>query len=105
MGEFSFIIAGLGQSLSVTGAFLYPIIVAVSVVTTFTTPLALKFATPLCRWLEQVLPERWVEGLEHYAQARQRKKPGTDKDWTLFLRNYGRTFGLFGVLSVGAILL
>ena len=105
VGEFSFIIAGLGQSLSVTGAFLYPIIVAVSVVTTFTTPLALKFATPLCRWLERVLPERWVEGLEHYAQARQRKKPGTDKDWTLFLRNYGRTFGLFGVLSVGAILL
>ena len=39
MGEFSFIIAGLGQSLSVTGAFLYPIIVAVSVITTFTTPL------------------------------------------------------------------
>ena len=76
VGEFSFIIAGLGQSLSVTGAFLYPIIVAVSVVTTFTTPLALKFATPLCRWLERVLPERWVEGMEHYAQARQRKKPG-----------------------------
>ena len=41
VGEFSFIIAGLGQSLSVTGAFLYPIIVAVSGLTTFTTPFLL----------------------------------------------------------------
>lgn len=46
VGEFSFIIAGLGQSLSVTGAFLYPIIVAVSVITTFTTPFLLKLAGP-----------------------------------------------------------
>ncbi len=45
-GEFSFILAGLGQSLSVTGAFLYPVIVAVSVITTFTTPFLLRLAGP-----------------------------------------------------------
>lgn len=57
VGEFSFIIAGLGQSLSVTGAFLYPIIVAVSVLTTFTTPFLLKLSPPMERFLQTHLPQ------------------------------------------------
>lgn len=105
VGEFSFIIAGLGQSLKVTGAFLYPIIVAVSVLTTFTTPLMLKLSVPLCRWLERVLPESWQRAMEQYARSRQSKKNQDDRDWTIFLKSYGQTFGLFGVLSVGTILL
>ena len=72
VGEFSFIIAGLGQSLSVTGAFLYPIIVAVSVITTFTTPFLLKLAGPMVRTLKTILPQRWLAALDRRARARGR---------------------------------
>lgn len=105
VGEFSFIIAGLGQSLSVTGAFLYPIIVAVSVLTTFTTPFVLKLALPLTGLLEKILPKKWLAAIERYSAAREAVKPAQNKDWPLFLKGYFRTFALFGVLGVGVILL
>lgn len=104
VGEFSFIIAGLGQSLSVTGAFLYPIIVAVSVITTFTTPFLLKLAEPMVRALERVLPAKWLAALDRRAQS-QGKDPEERKDWVHFLRGYFKSFGLYGILAVGAILL
>ena len=46
IGEFSFIIASLGLSLGVIGDFLYPVVVAVSVITTFLTPYMIRFSTP-----------------------------------------------------------
>lgn len=105
VGEFSFILAGLGQSLSVTGAFLYPVIVAVSVITTFTTPFLLRLAGPLQRGLERVLPQRCLAALDRYCQAQGREKGETGRDWTRFLQGYGRAFALYGVLAVGVILL
>ena len=105
VGEFSFIIAGLGQSLSVTGAFLYPIIVAVSVVTTFTTPFLLKLAGPLTRLLERILPDKWLAAIAKYSAARQADKSGENKDLTFFLKYYFQTLALYGVLAVGVILL
>lgn len=105
VGEFSFILAGLGQSLSVTGAFLYPVIVAVSVITTFTTPFLLRLAGPLQRGLERVLPQRCLAALDRYCQARGREKGEEGRDWTRFLQGYGRAFALYGVLAVGVILL
>lgn len=104
VGEFSFIIAGLGQSLSVTGAFLYPIIVAVSVITTFTTPFLLKLAGPMVRTLKTILPQKWLAALDRRAQS-QGKDPEEKKDWTHFLQGYFKSFGLYGILAVGAILL
>ena len=105
VGEFSFIIAGLGQSLSVTGAFLYPIIVAVSVVTTFTTPFLLKLAGPLTRLLERILPDKWLAAIAKYSAAKQADKSGENKDMTFFLKYYFQTLALYGVLAVGVILL
>ena len=105
VGEFSFIIAGLGQSLSVTGAFLYPIIVAVSVVTTFTTPFLLKLAGPLTALLERVLPKKWLAAIDRYSAAKQVGKTGDSRDMVLYLKHYFQTLALYGVLSVGAILL
>ena len=55
IGEFAFIIASLGMSLGVTSRYLYPIVVAVSVITTFTTPYMLKAATPAYDYLCRVL--------------------------------------------------
>ena len=103
VGEFSFIIAGLGQSLKVTGAFLYPIIVAVSVLTTFTTPFLLKLAGPMVRWVEGHLPRAWLAALDRWSQARSQQKEAGD--WDLFLQGYFRSFLLYGVLALGSILL
>lgn len=105
VGEFSFIIAGLGQSLSVTGAFLYPIIVAVSVVTTFTTPFLLKLAGPLTTLLEKILPRKWLAAMDNYCAAKQAGKDGESKDMTIYLKNYFQTLALYGILAVGAIML
>lgn len=68
IGEFSFIIAALGLSLKVTSDFLYPIAVAVSAITTLTTPYLVKAADPLANWLEQKLPRPLSGGLEAYSR-------------------------------------
>ena len=104
VGEFSFIIAGLGQSLSVTGAFLYPIIVAVSVLTTFTTPFLLKLSPPMERFLQAHLPKKWLDGIERWCQAREQTKEDEGRDWAKFLQGYFKSFTLYGILAMGAIL-
>jgi CPA2 family monovalent cation:H+ antiporter-2 len=73
IGEFSFIIAGLGLSLNATGPFLYPVAVAVSAITTLTTPFLIRAAGPVANFVDRKLPKplqtfaalygSWVEGL------------------------------------------
>ena len=58
IGEFSFIIAALGMTLQVTSSFLYPVAVAVSVLTTLMTPYLIRAADPLSHKLAQVMPNR-----------------------------------------------
>jgi CPA2 family monovalent cation:H+ antiporter-2 len=56
IGEFSFIIAGLGISLNATGHFLYPVAVAVSAITTLTTPWLIRSAGPVATFIDRKLP-------------------------------------------------
>ena len=73
IGEFSFIIAGLGLSLKATGTFLYPVAVAVSAITTLTTPWLIRASGPFANWVDRKLPPplqtfaslygSWVENL------------------------------------------
>ena len=67
IGEFAFILATLGTSLHVTNDFLYPIVVAVSVFTTFTTPYMIRLAEPAYNMMARVLPAKWIEKLERNA--------------------------------------
>lgn len=71
IGEFAFIIASLGVSLHVTSHFLYPIVVAVSVITTFLTPYMIRLAEPASNFVDSHLPERWHRFLERYASGTQ----------------------------------
>jgi len=66
IGEFSFIIAGLGLTLQVTRPALFPIIIAVSAVTTFTTPYLIMSSAALSKLLEKKLPNRARHLLSHY---------------------------------------
>jgi monovalent cation:H+ antiporter-2, CPA2 family len=66
IGEFSFIIAALGLSLKVTSEFLYPIAVAVSVLTTLTTPYLIRWSDSMVAWFDRVAPRSVVGLLETY---------------------------------------
>ena len=70
IGEFSFIIASLGLSLGVISDFLYPVVVAVSVITTFLTPYMIRLATPAYNTLEQHLPSRLIRLMNHLSTNR-----------------------------------
>jgi CPA2 family monovalent cation:H+ antiporter-2 len=67
IGEFSFIIATLGMTLNVTSSFLYPVVVAVSAITTFTTPFMVKYAVPFSEFLERKLPKKWIKNINRYS--------------------------------------
>ena len=68
IGEFSFIIAGLGNSFHVIDPDLYAIIVSVSILTTFVTPYMIKGANPFYNWLEPRIPAKVKKHLEHYSE-------------------------------------
>ncbi len=76
IGEFSFIIASLGMTLGVLQPDIYPIIVAVSVITTFTTPFFIKGAIPAYRKVESILPKTWTVLLEGYSKNATQSQPG-----------------------------
>ena len=71
IGEFAFIIASLGVSLHVTSDFLYPIVVAVSVITTFLTPYMIRLAEPASTFVDAHLPESWRKFLMRYSSGSQ----------------------------------
>lgn len=76
IGEFAFIIANLGQSLKVTDSHLYPIVVAVSVVTTFLTPYIMKLAYPTLAFFERHMSTGTRKMLDSYTEKRQTDAPG-----------------------------
>ena len=96
IGEFSFIIASLGMSLGVISSFLYPIIVAVSVITTFTTPFCITAAEPAYNKLVSILPKRVVSWLNRYTD--NDVSTGKDKDWKDLLYIYVIRMMIFSTL-------
>ncbi|MFT7351409.1 MAG: CPA2 family monovalent cation:H+ antiporter-2 [Flavobacterium sp.] len=86
IGEFSFIIAALGITLKVTSDFLYPIVVAVSAITTFTTPFMVKFSTPFSEFLENNLPKKWIKRIERFSANTQSIR--SESNWQIVLRAY-----------------
>ena len=75
IGEFAFILATLGTSLHVTSDFLYPIVVAVSVFTTFTTPYMIRMAEPAYNLVSRMLPAKLREKLERNTDEQDEQAP------------------------------
>ena len=103
IGEFSFIIATLGMTLNVTSDFLYPIVVAVSAITTFTTPFMVKFSTPFSLYLEKKLPRRWVKKIERYSANTEAIK--SVSTWQIVLKAYLTQVIIHSIIIVAIILL
>lgn len=97
MGEFSFIIASMGMSLGVTSASIYPIVIAVSVITTFTTPYTIKLALPAYHVLESVLPNSLTDKLN----KREDKKAGEkESQWKQLLMSYFLNLAIFSAICL-----
>lgn len=103
IGEFSFIIATLGLTLNVTSTFLYPIAVAVSAITTFTTPYMIKAAGPFSTWIDTKLPVKWKKNMTRYSTAAQ--SISTASDWQIVLRAFFAHVLLFSLIILGIIFL
>lgn len=98
IGEFAFIIASLGVSLGVTSHFLYPIVVAVSVITTFLTPYMIRLSAPAYRLADRYIPVRWKHLLERYATGVQTVNHQTN--WQRLVSAIVRIVIIYSVLSV-----
>lgn len=103
IGEFAFIIASLGVSLHVTSSFLYPIVVAVSVITTFLTPYMIRLAAPASEWLESVLPASWRRVIERYCSGTQ--AVNHENNWKKLLTAIVRIVVVYSILSIAVITL
>ena len=98
IGEFAFIIASLGLSLGVIGNFLYPVVVAVSVITTFLTPYMIQAADSAYGFLERKLPKRWVRRLSHLGSSME----GTQQEqslWRIYLRKIAVNTLIYAILT------
>ncbi|OLY93035.1 transporter, CPA2 family [Cnuella takakiae] len=103
IGEFSFIIAALGNTLGVTAPFLYPVIVAVSGITTFATPYMVQWSTPLFFKLERQLPEKLKESMTRYSAQAQTISAASD--WQLVVRTFVTNIIVFSVLLIAILYL
>jgi CPA2 family monovalent cation:H+ antiporter-2 len=101
IGEFSFIIASLGATLNVTSPFLYPIAVAASTFTTFTTPFLINASTPVYKFLERRLPGKWTSRINRYSTSSQQLSAYSD--WKKLLKAYGLNSVIHTVL-IGALI-
>lgn len=106
IGEFAFILATLGTSLGVTSDFLYPIVVAVSVITTFTTPYMIRLAAPAYGLVERIMPKRWRAKLESNASDEEEAETEEQHSyWRAYLKHAGVIILIFSVLCMAIIAL
>ncbi|PZF73806.1 cation:proton antiporter domain-containing protein [Taibaiella soli] len=103
IGEFSFIIATLGITLDVTSKFLYPIAVAVSVLTTFSTPYMIKLAGPLYEKVNVALPGKWKRTLNRYSSSAA--SISIVSDWKQLIRSFFIHMIFFTILIIGILIL
>ena len=103
IGEFSFIIASLGLSLGVISNYLYPVVVAVSVITTFLTPYMIRLATPTYQVMEKHLSKRLINILNHFAMSH----PSTTQQskWKSLLRQMLINTVAYSILTAAVIAL
>ncbi len=102
IGEFAFIIASLGLSLRVISDFLYPVVVAVSVITTFLTPYMMKAAIPCYEFMERRLSRKWIRRLDHMGAIHHTTQT-EDNHWRALLKAMAWNVVIYSILSVAVV--
>ena len=102
VGEFAFIIASLGMNLGVLSDSVYPIIVAVSVITTFTTPMMIKTAKPCYNFVRRVMPPRAAEFISRHTSGRKTSN-AEENLWKELFKNYAIKLSMLSVVLIAII--
>lgn len=102
IGEFAFIIASLGLSLRVISDFLYPVVVAVSVITTFLTPYMMKAAILCYEFMERRLPRKWIRRLDHMGAIHHTTQT-ENNHWRALLKAMAWNVVIYSILSVAVV--
>ena len=100
IGEFAFIIATLGMSLGVLDPTIYPIVVAVSVLTTFTTPYFIRMADPVYAWVERHLPEKLHFLIDRYSESATAEQNATAELWRSLIKRYLWRVVLYSIILI-----
>jgi len=105
IGEFSFIIATLGLSLGVIDTFLYPIIVAVSTLTTFCTPYFIKSSQSVYGFVEKRIPAKWDKLVKGYAAEGYATTVNHRSEWNILLKKVMNVVGLYLLICLSIMFL
>ena len=105
LGEFSFIIASLGCSLGVMRDFIYPVIIAVSVLTTFAAPYMIKAGDPVSRWLQGKLPESVLARINPVQSDTSKVSKAENNEWAGLFKSYILRVVLYSVVLVALVVL
>lgn len=103
IGEFAFIIASLGTTMQVTSHFLYPIVIAVSVITTFLTPYMIRLAEPAYPYVEKHLPRKWKHFIDHYTSGT--RVVNHESNWKKLLTSLIRIMVIYSVIIIAILIL
>ncbi|MBO7556295.1 MAG: cation:proton antiporter [Alphaproteobacteria bacterium] len=103
VGEFAFIIASLGMSLGVLSAKVYPIIVAVSVVTTFITPMMMKSSDKAFNLLNKIMPKTWQEYIASYSSS-AKVTHNEERLWSALFKSYLIRLLIFSIILYSILL-
>lgn len=97
MGEFSFIISSVGMNLGLTSPSIYPIVIAVSVITTFTTPYTIKLSLPFYHVFESVLPDSFTNRLN---KTEDKKAGEKESEWKQLLMSFFGNLLVFSIICL-----
>lgn len=104
IGEFSFIIASLGVSLGVLRGYIYPVIITVSVVTTFLTPYMIKAGDPVSKWLYRILPPDFIARIDPKTEEPGGNSIAEKSEWRHLLKSLIIRMALYGVLMLAVLI-
>ena len=104
LGEFSFIIASLGCSLGVMREFIYPVIIAVSVLTTFAAPYMIKAGDPASKWLQAKLPAKVLARINPSPDESAASSNAEKNEWGELLKSYALRVVLYSVILIAILL-
>lgn len=105
IGEFAFIIASLGLSLGVIADFLYPVVVTVSVVTTFLTPYMIRGAVPTYSFIESHLSKKWISRINKISDIAPSNQDHSEGNWKPLLTQMGVNTLIYSVLTIAVMAL
>ena len=104
LGEFGFILASLGVSLGVMRGFIYPVIIAVSVLTTFITPFMIKASDPASLWLHKHLPAKLLARLNTSDEMGHDGSTAEKSEWKKFLTAYATRVTLYSIVLIAVLI-